>query len=162
MDAINTINTPINPKEVLLEADGKFYVCGRCGAKFREAPRCPECGQLVILEQDDLDDVIYTIEEIEELFDSYGITYNSVKGPYRIMGRKDSSSLNLNKKNYVIYSSDEDFRNIEAAGFHFDDLELIKNGNSKDGSRPNTVKCHKRSTLHALLGIYAKNANNKL
>ena len=73
MDAINTINTPINPKEVLLEADGKFYVCGRCGAKFREAPRCPECGQLVILEQDDLDDVIYTIEEIEELFDSYGI-----------------------------------------------------------------------------------------
>ncbi len=44
MDAINTINTPINPKEVLLEADGKFYICGRCGAKFREAPRCPECG----------------------------------------------------------------------------------------------------------------------
>ena len=160
---MSDINIPINPKEVRRESDGTYYICGRCGARFKDAPRCPECGQLVATDEPEDDDLIYTIDEIEKLYDSYGITYDSVKGPYRIMGGRNSksSSLNLNKHSYVIYSSDVDFENIVAANYAFDDLELVKAGNAGDGNRPNTVKCCKRSTLQALMAVYAKNVVNR-
>jgi hypothetical protein len=37
-----------------------------------------------------------TIKDIEVLFDEYGLTYSSAKGDYRIMGKREGSSLNLN------------------------------------------------------------------
>ena len=156
------INTPMEPEDIIPDPDvGAYYVCGRCGFKYRVAQRCPECGQLVWIPEDRYDDEeIYSIEEIERLFDSYGIYYESVKGSYRIMGRNHGSSLNLNKKNYVIYSTNEDFRNLERITKWATDLELVKNGNSRDAVRPNTVKCKKRSTLEALLEIYANNPEN--
>jgi hypothetical protein len=38
-----TINDPMMPHSV----DGNEIVCGRCMKRFTNAPRCPECGQLV-------------------------------------------------------------------------------------------------------------------
>ena len=156
------INTPMEPEDIIPDPDvGSYYICGRCGLKYKIAQRCPDCGQLVLIRENNSDDVIYTIDEIEKLYDSYGIYYKSVKGPYRIMGKNGGSSLNLNKTNYVIYSTDADFDNIKLARISAQDLEMIKNGNTRDAVRPNTVRCRKRSTLKSLLEIYAKNAANK-
>ncbi len=157
------INTPMEPKEIIHDSEvGAYYICGRCGLKYKMAQRCPECGQLVkTLKKEFDDDVVYTIKEIEDLYDSYGIYYESVKGPYRIMGKAGGSSLNLNKTNYVIYSTDVDFENIVRARIEASDLELIKDGNTRDGVRPNTVRCRKRSTLKMLMKIYSENAANK-
>lgn len=160
---MSDINVAKNPKDIINDGTKIYYICGKCGVKFKASQRCPECGQLVEIDNDDNDDAIYTIHEIEKLFDEYGITYNDqIKGNYRIMGKSKGSSLNLNKKNYVIYTSDFDYEKIVNKQFDFDDLELEKNGNMRDGSRTNVVKCKKRSTLKALLKVYAQNAENKL
>ena len=42
------INIPMNPQSIKRLSYGTTcYVCGRCGAEYNKAPRCPECGQLV-------------------------------------------------------------------------------------------------------------------
>ena len=42
------INIPLSPIGVNKSADGIIsYTCGRCETEFVQAPRCPECGQLV-------------------------------------------------------------------------------------------------------------------
>lgn len=157
----STINESVAPALAIQSDEGIIWVCPRCERSFIKAPRCPDCGQLLLSVQEENDDEIYTIEEIEGLYRENGLTFSSVKGSYRIMGKRDGSSLNLNKKNYVIYSTNLDYQNIEKAGINAPDLELEKNGNKRDGDRPNTVKCRKRSTLKTLLKIYAKNAVNK-
>ena len=44
----NDINTPMKPKEIKTEENGTvMYQCPRCNESFKEAPRCPICGQLV-------------------------------------------------------------------------------------------------------------------
>lgn len=45
-----SINVPMNPVQVDLDNGKALITCGRCGYKYHEAPRCPECGQLVNLE----------------------------------------------------------------------------------------------------------------
>ena len=77
------------------------------------------------------------------------------------MGGVNGSSLNLNKKNYVIYSTDFDFKNIVEANLRDMDLILEKDANKRDGARPNKVTCKSRSTLRKLLEIYAKNNDYK-
>lgn len=43
------INTPMESKDIS-EIDGnRIVTCGRCSSKYVEAPRCPECGQLLKL-----------------------------------------------------------------------------------------------------------------
>ncbi len=160
------INTPMEPKEIIPDSDvGAYFVCGRCEFKYKMAKRCPECGQMVWIPEDDPydDSQIYTIEEIEELYDHYGILYESGKEPYRIMGKrgnKGGSSLHVRKSNYIIYTTDKDFNSIKNANVSAADLELIALGNTRDGNRPNTVKCTKRSTLNELMKIYASNPDN--
>ena len=45
------INTPIAPKKRIINTDGTVRLtCGSCGEMFFQAPRCPECGQLVLQE----------------------------------------------------------------------------------------------------------------
>lgn len=47
------INVPLAPKKVITLADGSIhYVCGNCELEFKEAPRCPDCGQLVKTPED--------------------------------------------------------------------------------------------------------------
>lgn len=42
------INVPMYPKNRIKKADGSINcVCGRCETVFKQASRCPECGQLV-------------------------------------------------------------------------------------------------------------------
>ncbi len=43
-----SINDPIPPAKIRqIPGQGTIYKCGRCGADYKMAPRCPECGQLV-------------------------------------------------------------------------------------------------------------------
>lgn len=47
------INVPLAPKRVIKLTDGSIhYVCGNCELEFKEAPRCPDCGQLVKTPED--------------------------------------------------------------------------------------------------------------
>lgn len=47
------INTPMEPRDIIPDPDvGAYYVCGRCGFKYRMARRCPECGQLIKYQED--------------------------------------------------------------------------------------------------------------
>lgn len=102
-----------------------------------------------------------TIKDIEVLFDEYGLTYSSAKGDYRIMGKREGSSLNLNMSNFIIYTRDDDFKNIVNAKLEFEDLVLKENGNNRDGVRPNVVRCETLKTLKALLQTYSINVENK-
>lgn len=77
------------------------------------------------------------------------------------MGKKDGSSLNLNKSDFVIYTRDDDFKNIVGAGIKEPDLFLVKNGNERDSVRPNVVRCNSKNTLRLLFEIYARNAENR-
>ncbi len=45
------INIALAPKHIETMGDETYYTCGNCEFRFKKAPRCPECGQLV-LEQD--------------------------------------------------------------------------------------------------------------
>lgn len=42
------INVPMSPQSIKCLPYGTTrYICGRCGAEYNKAPRCPECGQIV-------------------------------------------------------------------------------------------------------------------
>ena len=103
----------------------------------------------------------YDIRDISIWYDAFGITYNLGKGDYLIMGKEDGSSLNLNVKDFVIYTRDDDYKNIEDARLDADDLIMIKNGNQRDQVRPNTIRCNSKDTLRRLLEIYAINPENR-
>lgn len=103
----------------------------------------------------------YDIRDISIWYDAFGLTYRLGKGDYLIMGIDKGSSLNLNKKDFVIYSTDTDFNNIVSAGIVSDDLILEKNGNLRDSVRPHTVRCNSKETLRLLMGVYALNPINK-
>ena len=43
-----SINSPMPPKRIILNEDNSInYQCPRCDSEFRQAKRCPECGQLI-------------------------------------------------------------------------------------------------------------------
>ncbi len=42
---VDDINVAIKPKDISL--DGSVVICPRCENRFKRAPRCPECGQLI-------------------------------------------------------------------------------------------------------------------
>lgn len=105
-----------------------------------------------------------SIEEVEKLYSEAGINIanKGAKGNYRIMGAKKGSSLNLQRRRYIIYSTDTDFEAVEEVKDKYQDLVLVKGGNAQDKSRPNKVEFTALETLKALLGVYAKNPMNKV
>ena len=47
-EIISDINAPKVPKNRFYGSNGELHlICGNCGTEFLQAPRCPECGQLV-------------------------------------------------------------------------------------------------------------------
>ena len=156
---VDDINVAIEPKDI--SVDGFVVICPRCEEKFKHADRCPNCGQLIKYADCENDNEILSMKDIENLFDFYNITYNNTNGNYRIMGGTSGSSLNLNKNNYVIYTTDYDFSNIVASGLVAEDLKLEPNVNSRDGVRPNKVSCTSRTTLRNLMEVFAKNSDYK-
>ena len=103
----------------------------------------------------------YDIRDISIWYDAFGLTYRLGKGDYLIMGIDKGSSLILNKKDFVIYSTDTDFNNIVNSGIDAADLFLERNGNHRDSVRPHTVRCNSKETLRLLMSIYAQNPLNK-
>ena len=100
-----------------------------------------------------------TIEEVMKMYEDYGISVANpeAKGPYRIMGqsiKKGGSSLNIQKDQYVIYTTDEDYKTIVGAGIKADDLVL------EEGT--NTVKFKTVETLKKLLAAYSVNPLYKI
>ena len=107
--------------------------------------------------------VTATMQEVVDMMTKAGIKiYNpDSKGNYRIMGSKKGSSLNLQTKKYIIFSTDDDYAAVEAVKGKYSDLVLGKGANSQDKSRPNSVEFTAVETLKGLLAVYAKNPANK-
>lgn len=107
--------------------------------------------------------VTVTMTEVMEMLNEAGIkVYNpQAKGNYRIFGSKKGSSLNLQNKKYIIFTTEEDYKEVEGVKDKYSDLILTKGGNSQDKSRPNIVEFTGVTTLKAILKLYAKNPMNK-
>ena len=107
--------------------------------------------------------VTVTMQEVVDMMTKAGIKiYNpDSKGNYRIMGSKKGSSINLQTKKYIIFSTDDDYAAVEAVKGKYSDLVLGKGANSQDKSRPNSVEFTALETLKGLLAVYAKNPANK-
>lgn len=107
--------------------------------------------------------VTVTMQEVVDMMTKAGIKiYNpDGKGNYRIMGSKKGSSINLQTKKYIIFSTDDDYAAVEAVKGKYQDLVLGKGANSQDKSRPNSVEFTALETLKGLLAVYAKNPANK-
>lgn len=103
------------------------------------------------------------ISEITKMLVDAGINIvnPNAKGNYRIMGTKKGSSLNLQKHKYIIFSTDVDYAAVEAVKDKYQDLVLVKGGNSQDKNRPNKVEFTAIDTLKAILKLYAANPVNK-
>ena len=53
VNKVSDINTPMKPRSEFSNSDGTvLFICARCGVTFLKSPRCPECGQLVLFEED--------------------------------------------------------------------------------------------------------------
>ena len=113
-------------------------------------------------ENKEVKNVTLNIEEIAALYTENGIkVYNpQAKGNYRIMGFKGGSSLNVTKKDYKIYSTEDDFVALENA--KIDGVELAKGANSQDKVRPHTVIIQSVDALKAALKVYAQNTKNQV
>lgn len=113
-------------------------------------------------ENKEVKNVTLNIEEIVALYAENGIkVYNpQAKGNYRIMGFKGGSSLNVTKKDYKIYSTEDDFAALEGA--KIEGVELAKGANAQDKARPNTVIIQTVDALKAALKVYAQNTKNQV
>lgn len=100
--------------------------------------------------------------EITKLIGEAGVkVYNpDAVGKYRIFGSKKGSSLNVQSKAFIIYSTDEDYKAIVDAKLA--GVETTENGNSQDKVRPNVVKFSGMDMLKSVLAVYAKNPANQL
>lgn len=97
------------------------------------------------------------MKAITELVTKAGVkVYNpDAKGNYRIFGTKKGSSLNVQSKAFIIYSTDDDFKAVKDA--KLTGIEATENGNSQDKVRPNVVKFSGMDMLKSVLAVYAKN-----
>lgn len=81
------------------------------------------------------------------------------KGKYRIFGSKKGSSLNVQTKKFIIYSTDEDFKMVEDA--KIEGVTCEEGANSQDKARPNVVSVQTEELLKVVLAVYAKNTANQ-
>lgn len=102
------------------------------------------------------------MQAINQLLTEAGIKiFNpEAKGKYRIFGSKKGSSLNVQTKRFIIYSTDEDFKMVEDA--KIEGVTCEEGANSQDKARPNVVSFQTEELLKAVLAIYAKNAVNQI
>ena len=49
---LETINHGVKPLMVIQTEEAPIIVCPRCECSFKKAPRCPECGQLMVYEKE--------------------------------------------------------------------------------------------------------------
>lgn len=68
--------------------------------------------------------------------------------------RANVFSVNALKTQYNVYCNDQMFDLFENSNF---DIECIKNGNSNDKTRNNTVICKSTETLKKMLSVVGKN-----
>ena len=100
-------------------------------------------------------------EVMKELTDAGIKVMNpDAKGKYRIFGSKKGSSLNVQTKQFIIYSTDEDYKAVEEA--KIEGVELTEKGNSQDKVRPNVVRIPSFEILRMVLPVYAKNSANAI
>ena len=100
-------------------------------------------------------------EVMKELTDAGIKVMNpDAKGKYRIFGSKKGSSLNVQTKQFIIYSTDEDYKAVEEA--KIEGVELTEKGNSQDKVRPNVVRIPSFEVLRMVLPVYAKNSANAI
>ena len=101
------------------------------------------------------------MQAINDMLTEAGIkVFNpDAKGRYRIFGSKTGSSLNVQVKKFIIFSTKDDFDAVVNA--NIEGVETIEGDNSQDKCRPNTVIVQTEELLKKVLKVYAKNTANK-
>lgn len=135
----------------------------RAESKKVEAKKTETKATKKVIENKEKVNTTIDISEITKMLVDAGINIvnPNAKGNYRIMGTKKGSSLNLQKHKYIIFSTDVDYAAVEAVKDKYQDLVLVKGGNSQDKNRPNKVEFTAIETLKAILKLYAANPVNK-
>lgn len=102
--------------------------------------------------------VVISMDDVVKMYQELSIACKNpnAKGNYRIM--RGGSSLNVTKKAYSIYSTDEDLELVKAA--KIEGVEVEAGANAQDKTRPHTIRCTTVEVLRALLAVYAKNPAN--
>ena len=102
------------------------------------------------------------MQAINQLLTEAGIKiYNpEAKGKYRIFGSNKGSSLNVQTKQFIIFSTDDDYKAVVNA--KIEGVEATEGTNSQDKVRPNTVIVKTEEVLKAVLAVYAKNVANQI
>lgn len=102
------------------------------------------------------------MEELMKELEKVGIkVYNpTAKGNYRIFGNKKGSSMHIHKTEYIVFSTDDDYKAVSDAKII--GVEAIEKGNAQDHCRPHKVVFSTPEALKAVLTIYAKNPLNQV
>lgn len=105
--------------------------------------------------------ITINMEELMKALEKVGIkVYNpTAKGNYRIFGSKKGSSMHIHKTEYVVFSTDDDYKAVKDA--KIDGVEAIERGNAQDKCRPHKIVFSTGEALKAVLTIYAKNPLNQ-
>lgn len=102
------------------------------------------------------------MEELMKELEKVGIkVFNpQAKGNYRIFGNKKGSSMHIHKTEYIVFTTDEDYKAVSDA--KITGVEAIEKGNAQDHCRPHKVVFSTPEALKAVLTIYAKNPLNQV
>ena len=129
------INFPIVPLKRFYGVDGELrMVCGNCGTEFLQAPRCPECGQLVDIKSPlSVKHDRGCIALVKEVLDKLGVAHTeSWEG-------KGTAAIINNKRPFEFWKRSERVRiNYSPECTMLDDGVCEENDLEK---RPNTRLC---------------------
>lgn len=102
-------------------------------------------------------DILKSIDELKSTFAKCGVLAKYTDNAHYVGcgTRSNTLSVNLLKTQYNVYCSDENFKLIESA--KIENVTCMKNANSSDKTRPNTITVKTTKSLETLLKLVLKN-----
>ena len=106
-------------------------------------------------------DIVASIDDLKKVFSKCGVLAKYTDNAHYVgCGTKcNSLSVNLLKTQYNVYCNDTNFDIVNNA--KLTDIKCIKNGNSSDKTRPNTITVKSTKTLESVLKLVLAN-NDKI
>ena len=102
-------------------------------------------------------DIVATIDDLKKVFSKCGVLAKYTDNSHYVgCGTKcNGFSVNLLKTQYNVYCNDTNFDIVNSA--KLTDIKCIKNGNSSDKTRPNTITVKSTKTLESVLKLILAN-----
>lgn len=102
-------------------------------------------------------DIVASIDDLKKVFSKCGVLAKYTDNAHYVgCGTKcNSFSVNLLKTQYNVYCNDVNFDIVNNAKLN--DVKCIKNANSSDKTRPNTITVKSTKTLESVLKLVLAN-----